>query len=138
MKTFSLLASLFLFIGCHAITDFDQVAYTAVINTKVDAWNLMAKSGQSYSSCQSDINDFQTEMRKAYEYDKNRPINADTVKQWEIMINPQGGLLGTYLAEWQQEGSISHPRYIQFRQKQIGLAFDEIAQLEQHKQHVTQ
>lgn len=128
------LIAVFLF-SCQTVSHYDETAYNNVISVKVDAWSIMGKATSSYDSNKDAIDTFNVSLRKAYEYDKNRPLNKDTTKMWEILMDPAGHSLGGFFTEWQKKGSIPHQVYIQFRQKQIGLEFDEIASAEQGKLH---
>jgi hypothetical protein len=118
--------------SCSTIARYDQVAYQNATSLKVDANNLMDLSNQPYSSHEKEIAEFQTKIEKAYQYDFGRPKNQITVKQWDILRNPSGDLLGGFLAEWKVESSLK-PVYIKDKQVQVGRAFDTIIGLESGK-----
>jgi hypothetical protein len=116
--------------GCKPLmSTFDQAAYSQVISLKVDALALMDKSGDDYSSHTTDISALQLELDKAVEYDKHRPNNLITNEQWAILSDPNGHLLGGFLAKWKKDGKESTV-YVTDKKKQIGDSFDQIAELE--------
>jgi hypothetical protein len=57
----------------------------------------MGKATDSYASHQREIGELQIALDKAYEYDRNRPLNEITVKMWDKLLDPQGALLGGFL-----------------------------------------
>jgi hypothetical protein len=118
--------------ACSTIATYDQTAYLQAINTKVDALALMDKALDPYSSHQSEVVAFQLELDKAYEYERGRPLNRDTIAQWDLLRDPNRDLLSGFLSEWKQDGPLK-PVYIKRKKAQIGKAFDEIVQLESGK-----
>jgi len=68
---------------------------------------------------------------KAYEYERGRPLNTDTIKQWDTLRDPNRDLLGGFLKEW-KDGKLL-PVYVERKKAQIGTAFDQIIQLESGK-----
>lgn len=75
---------------------------------------------------------FRLELDKAYEYERGRPLNQDTIAQWDLLRDPNRDLLGGFLSEWKQDGPLK-PVYIKRKKAQIGKAFDEIILLESGK-----
>jgi len=120
------------FAACSTISTYDQTAYLQAVNTKVDALALMAKAVEPYTNYRNEVAQFLIELDKAYEYERGRPLNTDTIKQWDILRNPDGDLLGGFLKEWKDEGKLL-PVYVERKRAQIGTAFDQIIQLESGK-----
>jgi len=108
---------------------FDQAAYSQVTALKVDALALMDKSSEDYTLHITDVKAFQLELDKAIEYDKLRPNNDLTNKEWAVLIDPSQGLLGDFLAKWSKDGKLG-AAYIADKKKQIGDSIDQIAGLE--------
>jgi hypothetical protein len=67
-----------------------------------------------------------------YEYEKNRPKNEITLKMWDVILNPDGHLLGGFIKRWKNEKKLNAV-FIQEEKKMVGEAFDQIAGLESHK-----
>jgi hypothetical protein len=124
--------ALFLCAGCQTISSYDQAAYEHATNAKVDALAVMEKATGSYSECRKDVEALNLTLLKAYEYDKGRPLNQITLAQWGKLLDPQRDLLGGFLREWKEDGSLL-PKYVARKKQQIGEAFDTIIELESHK-----
>lgn len=118
--------------SCSTISTFDQQAYKNITSLKVDARNVTASADQSYSSHQKEVKELRTNLEKAYEYDAGRPKNEITVKQWDLLLDPEGNLLGGFLKEWKESGKLL-PGYVKSKQTQIGRGFDTISGLESGK-----
>lgn len=120
------------FAGCSTISTYDQTAYLQAVNTKVDALALMAKAVEPYTNHRNEVAEFLIELDKAYEYERGRPLNAYTIRQWDILRDPNLDLLGGFLKEWKEDGKLL-PVYVERKKAQIGTAFDQIIQLESGK-----
>jgi hypothetical protein len=126
------LVFLLAFAACSSISTYDQTAYLQAVNSKVDALALMAKATEPYTDHRSEVAQFLIELDKAYEYERGRPLNTDTIKQWDILRDPNRDLLGGFLKEWKESGRLL-PVYVQRKETQISDAFDQIIQLESGK-----
>jgi hypothetical protein len=131
--------NLFLFIvffvclqSCSTISLFDQHAYETSTSIKVDVLNLMDKATDEYSAKQEEIREIEIKIDKAYEYEKGRPKNSISVKMWEKIKDPYGGLFGEFLKYWQNQGKLSSV-YITEKKKIISDAFDDVIELESKK-----
>jgi hypothetical protein len=102
------------------------------VNAKVDALALMDKAVEPYASHRNDVAVFQIELEKTYEYERGRPLNRNTIMQWDILRDPNRDLLGGFLKEWKENEKLM-PVYIERKKAQIGTAFDQIIQLESGK-----
>jgi hypothetical protein len=119
--------------ACSLIAPYDQVAYDKATGAKATALALMTKASDSYSSHQKDAEAASLEIDKAYEYDRGRGAdNAETIKQWEILKDPNGHLFGGFLRRWREKGSFSQD-YIDLKKPDIADAFDQIIALERGK-----
>lgn len=118
--------------ACSTISTFDQVAYEHVTSAKVDALTLMDKATGDYNAHQQEIAAVDLELKKAYEYDKGRPLNEVTLKQWEILLSPERDLFGGFLRDWQRKGQFK-PVALSERKKQVAEGFDQIIGLESGK-----
>ena len=127
----TLLAFLFglLLAGCSTIATFDKVAYDKATGAKAEALTLMDKATDSYSSRAKEAEAVQLSIDKAYEYDRGRALNSITVKQWEILRDPNGHLFGGFVRRWREKGTL-RPAYIEEKKSDIAEAFDQIIQLE--------
>jgi hypothetical protein len=118
------------FMGCSpTISQFDQYAYTQTTSIKVDAWDVMQSATTDYALHLKEVHDLSKEIRKIYEYDKNRPKNEKTVQQWDLLMDPKGALLGGFLKRWQDGGRLDSV-YVADKSATIAKGFDLIIYLE--------
>jgi hypothetical protein len=122
--------------ACSLIAPYDQVAYEKATSVKAEALALMGKATGSYESHQKEIDEVKLDLDKAYEYDRGRTNNAETIKQWEILRDPNGHLFGGFLRRWHDRGSL-HEAYIEEKKPDIADAFDQIIGLERGKRRTT-
>lgn len=128
-----ILGAVLLFLGsCKTMSVFDQYAYAQATALKVDALNLMDKATETYASQQAGIDAINTQIEKAYEYERHRLKNATTVKMWEILKNPDRNLFGGYLKRWKDKSTLSAD-FIREAKVQVSQAFDLIVELESEK-----
>jgi hypothetical protein len=128
-----IVAAAYLFLAsCSLIAPFDQAAYDKATSTKAEALALMDKATSSYSSNEKQIDQVSLDIDKAYEYDRGRLKNTETVKQWELLRDPNGHLFGGFIRHWRDKGSLK-PDYIVEKKKDIADAFDQIIGLERGK-----
>ena len=128
----TLLVVVLSFAACATISSFDQYAYAQTTSLKVDALNTMDLATGNYSTNEKTIQELQTKLQKAYEYEKNRPKNEITLKMWTILLNSNGHLLGGFITRWEKEQKLNAV-FIQEEKKIVGDAFDQIAGLESQK-----
>jgi hypothetical protein len=118
--------------ACNTIATYDQAAYEHATAAKVDALALISKATGDYESHLKDIEALQNQLDKAYEYDAGRPLNRQTIDQWNILLDPNRDSLGGFLKEWKESGSLK-PVYVMRKKAQIGKQFDQIIGLESGK-----
>ncbi len=118
--------------ACSYIAPYSQVAYQQATSLKVDALELMDKATEPYASHADEVQKLQTEMQKAYEYARGRPNNELSARQWQLLMNPDGHLLGGFLKRWKEQSTLSEP-FIREAKGVISDAFDTISGLESGK-----
>src|SRR5437016_8139677 len=82
------IAACFVLAACSLIAPYDRAAYEHATNAKVDTLTLMSKATGSYHDHEKEVDALITQLDKAYEYDRGRPINKLTVAQWDILRDP--------------------------------------------------
>jgi len=132
-----LLVATALLFACSTIATFDQVAYEHAVNAKVDTLALVGKATEPYADNIKGIEALNLELKKAYEYDKGRPLNQKTLQLWELLLvekadDLDSGIYPRFLHLWQKQGAIS-PAAVTGKQQRIALAFDQIIGLESGK-----
>lgn len=118
--------------SCTSISVFSPEAYKQAIDLKVESVNLMSNATMPYAEFVEDVAYFETKLTKAYEFSKGRPDNEISTRQWEILINPDGNLLGGFLKRWEEEETLSQ-MFVTEMQMLVSDAFDTIIGLESGK-----
>lgn len=118
--------------SCSSVSVFSPEAYQQAVNLKVESLDLMSFATLPYPDFEEEVAFLNTELDKAYEYAKGRPNNEISTRQWEILINPDGNLLGGFLKRWEEEVTLS-AMFVTEMQGMVGDAFDTIIGLESGK-----
>ena len=130
-----LVATLILFSSCSifspTISSYDSYSYIQTTSIKVDAINLMDMATEDYQLHQKEIASVQSNIQKIFEYEKHRPKNEITVKQWGILAD-SSGVLGRFIIKWRTEKTLGKV-YIDDKKKNVAFVFDQIAELESKK-----
>ena len=122
----------FILPSCSTISVFSPEAYKQAVDLKVESIEIMSFANMPYDDFSEDVDILKTQLSKAYEFAKGRPNNEISTKQWEILINPDGNLLGGFLKRWAEEGTLSQ-MFVTEMQILVGDAFDTIIGLESGK-----
>lgn len=115
-----------------SISPYSHIAYQYGVDLKVDALRLMDDAEEAFTDHERAVERLQTNLEKAYEFARGRPLNDYSTSQWELMIDPDSHLLGGFLKRWQSEEQLSRP-FIAESKQIIAAAFDTIIQLESGK-----
>jgi len=118
--------------SCASISVFSPEAYKQAVDLKVESLNLMSAATMPYTDFDEEIDYLKTELSKAYEFSKGRPDNEISTRQWEILINSDGNLLGGFLKRWEEEETLSQ-MFVTEMQMLVSDAFDTIIGLESGK-----
>jgi hypothetical protein len=132
LSRYILLLSWLFVAACSTIATYDQTAYEKATAAKAEALALMDMATGSFSAHEKEIESVSLTIDKAYEYDRGRALNSVTVKQWEILRDPNRNLFGGFIRRWREKGSL-RPAYISEKKIDIAEAFDQIIQLERGK-----
>ena len=111
------------------IAMYDQYAYAQVTSLKVDALQVMGKADQNYESSEKQVMEVDIKMRKAIEYEKHRPRNEIVNAMWLKLSDTDSFLYGGFIKRWQEKKKLE-PSFIEDQKRVVGLAFDQIAELE--------
>ena len=130
-------ALLFGLMACDPlIGPFTEQAYKNATSLKAQSLALMAKSTQPYANHRAAAEKLMVDVDAAYEYANGLPRNDLSARQWNILRDPNGNLLGGYLRRWRDAGKINS-FVMQESRKQIGSAFDTIICLEINKREAS-
>ena len=127
------LLMMYVTVSCSSMqAAFSEQAYQQAVNLKVESLNMMDKATQLYELHEEEVQALKIELQKAYEYAKSRPNNSESMRQWEIMIDPEGSLLGGFISMWKERGQIS-TTMVEQSKGNIEEGFDIIMELESGK-----
>jgi hypothetical protein len=121
--------------GCTTIAGYNEKAYENATSAKAEALTLIAKSNQSYTSHEPEVNALKLDMSKAAEFAKGIPKNDTVVRMYAIIMREDKSDLGSLygvLTRWKEKSTL-RPAYIQEISPKIGEEFDQLIQLEQVK-----
>jgi hypothetical protein len=120
--------------GCALTSHYDPTSYRQATDLKAESLTLIEKGTDAPAAHTAKIEALRLKMRQAYEYErgKGRP-NVTTVKQWEVLNDPTGALLGGFLKKWQAENKGQSEAFLNGQKKNVGDAFDLIIKLENSK-----
>jgi hypothetical protein len=137
-KNIALLFSLvFALAACDPlISPFQEQAYENATTLKAQSLALIAKSGEPYSSHREAVEKLLVDVDAAYEYADGLPKNEVVSKQWDILRNPDGNLLGGITRRWRSSGTL-RPFFREEVAIQVGDAFDTIICVEINKREAS-
>ncbi len=92
----------------------------------------MENADQPFDEFRDEVTSLRFELRKAYEFSKGRPHNEYSIRQWEIMVDPERNMLAGFLKRWEETGRMS-PVFIEEAMINIAAGFDTIIGLESGK-----
>lgn len=123
--------------GCApAIAPYSPAAYELAVDAKVDALRLMDVAEYAAVDEKRRIDTMLRDLDRAYEFALGRPRNEYSTKQWELMRDPEGHLLGGFITRWQHQEHLS-ASFIAAARPLIEQAFDAIIGLESGKLRAT-
>ena len=102
------------------------------VDLKVDATRVMEQAEEPFDRHRSRVDALRIQMQKAAEYANGRPRNEHSSRQWTLMNDPEGYLLGGFLSRWEQEDSLSYA-FIVEAGNMVAEGFDTIIGLESGK-----
>ena len=120
------------------IGPYSQVAYQNATSLKAETLALMDKATEPYDTHKSDVDKLFVEVNKAHEFVKGVPSNSISSNQWQILIKPDGDLMGNFFSRWATSDSKTLQKdYIDQFKPIISDAYDEIICLEANKKEST-
>lgn len=129
---------LLLLIGCTPlIGPHSATAYQNATSMKAATLALMEKAKEPYTTHQRDIEFLLVEIDKAYEFVNGISSNSLSARQWGVLKQRDGDLLGKFVLRWKERGVLSQT-YIDEFKGLISDAFDEIICLEANKKEATE
>ena len=115
-----------------SIAPYSARAYEMAVDLKVDAIRTLEQAEEPYERHQSRVESLRIRMDKATEFARGRPKNEHATRQWELMGDPDGFMMGGFLTRWETEDSLTYG-FIREARTLIAEGFDTIIGLESGK-----
>jgi hypothetical protein len=119
------------------IGPYSPTAYKNATSLKADTLALMGKATEPYSKHEQKVESLMISTNEAYEYVHGIPSDNLSARQWEILKDPDGDLLGKFFSRWKSKGTLGRVYIGEFRGI-VSDAFDEIICLEANKKSAKQ
>ncbi len=120
-----------LYLSCSS-ANFSQTALDHAELIKPEALALMDNAADSYNDYKVEVEQLMQKVDNAYQFAKSRENNDEAAKQWEVLKNPEGNLLGGFMSRWKFQEELSES-FINVAKDLVRDAFDEIIELEESK-----
>ncbi|MEM6637244.1 MAG: hypothetical protein AAF667_15290 [Pseudomonadota bacterium] len=137
IRPWALIAAFLFVAACDPfISPYNEQAYRNATELKARSLDLVARSGEPYSRYSDEVADLALDVNAAYEYAAGLPDNRVVTNQWNILRDPDGNLLGGFITQWRESGTLSSF----FREElsgQIAEGFDQIICVEANKGRAT-
>ncbi len=125
-------------VGCAPlIGPYSPIAYQNATSLKAETLALMEKGTQPYHDYEKQVESLMVDIDKAYEFVNGIPSNSLSAKQWLLLKDPDGDLLGKFFARWRERNTLSQD-YVHEYKGIVSDAFDEIICLEANKKDATE
>jgi len=106
---------------------FDQTA-----ELKSQSLIILSKANEPYSKYETKIDLLQNDLASIVQQEKMRKHNKTKVKQWTILLAPDGYLLSGTMEKWKKD-TIMSETFIDLQRKLVGEAFDLIQETEKQR-----
>ncbi len=108
-RRLSALFAILLLIGAcdPLISSFSEEAYRNATSLKARSLALVDQSGEEYAAHRADAEQLLVDVDAAYEFVNGRPGNEISARQWDLMRDRDGGLLGGFQGKWREDGKLN-------------------------------
>jgi preprotein translocase subunit Sec63 len=117
--------------ACAGIPAYTQNDLDKITALKQEAAALMSETQDNYANHAEELTNFNTRMREVINSAKQKKDNTEIIKQFTILNDPNGSLLGKALADWKTKGTLSKV-YAEGLEANIAAGFDQIIALVEH------
>jgi hypothetical protein len=118
--------------ACAVLAPFNQYSFNETARLKVEALTLVRKAEQPYAVHARKADSVMAGMNSAYRDARLRSKNAESLRLWEILLDPEQGSLAGTVRKWQWSGTLPADT-IEAARKLIAQNFDQISKLENNK-----
>lgn len=118
-------------IACTSlIAPYNETAYENATSLKAEALALMSKATECYSNHEERVEALLVSVEQAYEFVKGIAENGESTRQWEIIKDPEGNMLGGFMKRWKKAGQLGETFVENAKDDLVGPAFDKVIRLE--------
>lgn len=124
---FILLVCLFVLTSCAPT--YSPYLYDQTSELKTQSLLLMDKATEPFSKYETKINLLKSDLESVSRQEQLRKSNQAKIKQWNLLLNPQGHLLYGFLHKWQQDTILSET-FVNLERKLVGESFELLRETE--------
>lgn len=121
---------LFFLISCAPV--YSPYIYDQTAELKMQSLAIMNKANEPYSRYESRIDLLKVDLESLFQQEKMRRHNAVKIKQWDLLLAPDGYLLNGSFSKWQRDTVMSE-EFISLQRKLVGEAFDLMQETEKQR-----
>lgn len=121
----------FLLTACAPL--YSPYVYDQTASLKTEALALMRKADEPYTRHAVKAERLMNDLLSLEQQEVLRKRNNDKVKQWQLLINDRGHLLGGFMSRWQSDTTLN-ATFINLESRLVGEAFDLIQATEKQRQ----
>ena len=103
--------------------------YDQTAELKTQSLSIMNKAMEPYQKHQVKIDMLKNDLESIRQQEQMRKFNDVKVKQWNLLLDPDGYLLCGSFSKWKRDTIMSED-FITFQRKLVGEAFDLILETE--------
>lgn len=107
-------------------------AYEHATSLKAETLALVERADEPYADHRQEAERLMVDLQRAYEYVRGVPGNGISARQWRLLVDPDGDLVGRFMRRWRDEQTLNPVFVAEFRAI-LADAFDEIICLEANK-----
>ena len=126
-----LILLLLLSVGC-VVARFQQQSIDIAVDLRQQSTALMAQATEPFADHSDSVEALRERLRDALRGEQARVDNGESVRQWTLLADPEGALLGGFLSRWEAQGTLGQ-LFINAKRTQVVTAFRIIIETEEAK-----
>jgi hypothetical protein len=130
-RRYLVIVCLLLLTACAPV--YSPYVYDQTASLKTEALALMRKAEEPYAKHAVKAERLMNDLLSLEQQEVLRKRNNAKVKQWQLLINDRGHLLGGFIHRWQTDTTLTET-FISLESRLVGEAFDLIQSTEKQRQ----
>jgi hypothetical protein len=122
--------------GCWlwgGLPHYDQQSVDNVESVRAKTLALMDKAVEPYSDHTDEVSQLLREIQSARSHAAEISGNKDCTDLWDILLDPKGGYVGEFIANWKDQGKMPSPELVAHEKQVTADFFDKIKAAELKK-----